>query len=421
MSQFTIKPDLTETPFDRQERIGWWKQDILRQARILVVGAGALGNEALKNLLLLGATRILVIDFDTISMSNLSRTLLFRTEDIGQPKAPLAATRARDLALEPSAKIIGLNADLVWDVGWGLVRRMDLILGCVDNDEARLTINRMARAVGVPWINAGIFELTGSVTVFAGQAACFECAVTADQIADARSRYDSCEQVKKRYLETERLPTVQVTSAIVSGLQVQEAVKLLHGESVADGVKLVYNGSTQRFHTIQLPEIPHCLAHGRFEAIRELPASARTTTLEQFLDLVEQDLGRPVTVDLGRRFLIRIRCRMCSCWVELNRPVHRVFDDETFCPNCRTGNHTSVPTATPATTEAYVEDATRFSRTRFGSFEMTSDRRHMTLWEVGVPPLHLLSVTNDQGERFTYELTGDTTEFLADWDSEIRS
>lgn len=51
----------------------------------------------------------------------------------------------------------------------GVFRRVDVILGCVDNDEARLAINRAARAVGIPWINAGMHELTGSVTSFSGE------------------------------------------------------------------------------------------------------------------------------------------------------------------------------------------------------------------------------------------------------------
>ncbi|HNJ43055.1 MAG TPA: ThiF family adenylyltransferase, partial [Acidobacteriota bacterium] len=180
-TSFVIKPESNESPFDRQERLSWWKQDVLRQARILIIGAGALGNEALKNLALLGAGRLMVVDFDTISASNLSRTLLFRPEDVGRPKAELAAQRTRDLILEPTARIQSLNADLVWDIGLGLFRRMDVILGCVDNDEARLAINRAARSVGMPWINAGIYELAGSVTVFSGtDHSCFECNITSD-------------------------------------------------------------------------------------------------------------------------------------------------------------------------------------------------------------------------------------------------
>ena len=58
--------------------ISWWKQEIVRNATILVVGAGALGNEVLKNLALMGIGNLIIADFDTIEDSNLSRSVLFR-------------------------------------------------------------------------------------------------------------------------------------------------------------------------------------------------------------------------------------------------------------------------------------------------------------------------------------------------------
>lgn len=418
-TSFVIKPESNESPFDRQERLSWWKQDVLRQARILIIGAGALGNEALKNLALLGAGRLMVVDFDTISASNLSRTLLFRPEDVGRPKAELAAQRTRDLILEPTARIQSLNADLVWDIGLGLFRRMDVILGCVDNDEARLAINRAARSVGTPWINAGIYELAGSVTVFSGtDHSCFECNITSDQVADAQSRYDSCEQVKKRYLEAERLPTVQVTSALISALQVQEAVKLLHQERVECGVRLAYNGFTHGFHRIQLPENPDCLAHGHLSTIVESPARAKTTTLGDFLDWLETEFGSGIHIDLGRRFIEGIRCRSCHQWIELNRPAHRVFDDEMYCPDCRLGaKHQATPVlTTPTEASTYLKAATRISRHHLGDSPLPSPTLDLTLWDLGIPQLHILSVTDAQGRVHSVELTGDITELLADWD-----
>lgn len=86
-----------ESFFERQERLSWWRQEVLQSARIMVVGAGALGNETLKNLALLGARRMLVVDQDDISPSNLSRTVLFQPADIGRRKAQVAAERTQAL------------------------------------------------------------------------------------------------------------------------------------------------------------------------------------------------------------------------------------------------------------------------------------------------------------------------------------
>jgi len=83
--------------FDRFKLIGWWDQQRLRSARVLVIGAGALGNEIIKNLALLGVGNVVIADKDTIENSNLSRSVLYREADAGRSKAVVAAAAARDI------------------------------------------------------------------------------------------------------------------------------------------------------------------------------------------------------------------------------------------------------------------------------------------------------------------------------------
>ena len=87
----------SEGRYDRQSLIGWWDQDRLARARFLVIGAGALGNEVLKLLALMGAGSILVYDMDRIERSNLSRGVLFREGDEGLRKAEVAVRRLREM------------------------------------------------------------------------------------------------------------------------------------------------------------------------------------------------------------------------------------------------------------------------------------------------------------------------------------
>jgi glutamyl-tRNA reductase len=100
--------DLSHTTYDddryaRQRLIPSWQQESLKQATVLVGGAGALGNEVIKNLALLGIGRLIILDRDTIEVSNLSRTVLFR---------PLSVHRATYCDLPPcySALSVGISS-----------------------------------------------------------------------------------------------------------------------------------------------------------------------------------------------------------------------------------------------------------------------------------------------------------------------
>ena len=86
-----------EDRFNRFRLIGWWDQKKLAAAKVLVVGAAALGNEIVKNLALLGVGNMLIADLDRIENSNLSRSVLYRAADNGQYKAEVAAAAARDI------------------------------------------------------------------------------------------------------------------------------------------------------------------------------------------------------------------------------------------------------------------------------------------------------------------------------------
>src|SRR5580765_683517 len=83
--------------FHRFKLISWWDQSKLSRAKILVVGAGALGNEIVKNLALLGVGNVLIADLDRIENSNLSRSILYRASDNGGYKAQAAARAAKDI------------------------------------------------------------------------------------------------------------------------------------------------------------------------------------------------------------------------------------------------------------------------------------------------------------------------------------
>src|SRR5215471_862056 len=177
-----------EGRYDRLRRIAWWDQARLGRARILVVGVGALGNEILKNLALLGVGEIIAVDFDRIEASNLSRSILFRPSDVGRVKAEVAAERLRDL--NPDVRTVPNDADVTSGIGIGVVRRVDVVLAGLDSVGARIAVNRLCRLAGRPWIDGGLHELSGLVRGFApDRGACYECGLTTQDYANERRRH----------------------------------------------------------------------------------------------------------------------------------------------------------------------------------------------------------------------------------------
>src|SRR6187401_3001683 len=99
--------------YGRLRLISWWRQEKLTAAKVLVVGAGALGNEVLKNLALLGVGQVYVIDLDEIEDSNLTRSVLFRARDRGKSKAFAAAEALRDI--NPDTNVTPIHGNVITD------------------------------------------------------------------------------------------------------------------------------------------------------------------------------------------------------------------------------------------------------------------------------------------------------------------
>ena len=138
----------------------------MKNARVLVAGAGALGNEVVKNLALFGVGHIYVVDFDRIELSNLTRSVLFREEDAYNHsyKAEIVAKRAREI--NPQIKVTPIVGNLFSEVGLGLYRSVDVVIGCLDSRIARYLLNRLSLRAGKSWIDGSIENLTGVVKVY---------------------------------------------------------------------------------------------------------------------------------------------------------------------------------------------------------------------------------------------------------------
>ncbi len=232
--------EVQEDRYSRFRLIPWWDQSKLQAARVLVIGAGALGNEILKNLVLLGFERIVVVDLDRIEESNLSRTILFRSDDVGSYKADVAARSVRTLA--PNAKVKSIVANVLQSCGLGLFAWSDVIIAGLDNREARLWINRCAWKMNRPWIDGAIEGINGVARVFvAGQAPCYELTLgeTDWKLLEQRK---SCNLLLREVNTEGKVPTTPTISSVIAGIEVREAVKLLQGMQTVALSGFVFEG-----------------------------------------------------------------------------------------------------------------------------------------------------------------------------------
>jgi molybdopterin-synthase adenylyltransferase len=318
--------------YSRLRLISWWRQERLRDARVLLVGAGALGNEVMKNLALLGLGKTYLIDLDVVEPSNLSRSVLFREQDGGHPKAHVAARRA--LELNPEIAIIALYGDVITDIGLGLFADVDLVIGCLDNREARLWVNRQCWKTCTPWIDAGIQEIQGVVKVFVPpDSACYECAMTRRDYELLNFRY-SCPLLTRDQIASGKVPTAPTIASMMAALEVQEALKLLHGMPVAAGSALVFNGVANQFYSTRLPFREDCLSHETYPDPVELPLG-RSNTVHELFEAARARLQGPLRLVLDRELVVAIDCPRCSWRGEVMRPRVRVKASEAICPQCK--------------------------------------------------------------------------------------
>ncbi|MCA9123180.1 MAG: ThiF family adenylyltransferase [Planctomycetaceae bacterium] len=363
--------------YSRLRLIAWWDQDKLAQSKILVVGAGALGNEVLKNLALLGVGLVYVADFDEIEESNLTRSVLFRHKDCGRPKADAAADAVRDI--NPDTTVVPMLANIMTDVGLGLFRDVDVVIGCLDNREARLWVNRQCWKVNTPWIDGGIQEINGVVKVFAPpDSACYECAMTENDYRLINLRY-SCPLLRREDMLSGKVPTAPTISSIIAGMQVQEALKLIHGLPVESGVACVFNGITNQFYKTAFQRREDCLSHETYPEAVELALSAHINTANDlFAALAAQcNLEGPMQLELDRDLVVSVSCADCRTEQRIMKPQQLVGMQHATCPKC---GHTAKPSLQH-------------------SIAADSELVHEKLAELGIPPYEIVRVQTTAGEK----------------------
>lgn len=382
---------ITDPDSDRYHTFGyisWWQQEVVRNATVLVVGAGALGNEVLKNLALMGIGNILIADFDTIEDSNLSRSVLFREGDRGQRKVDVAARQVKEI--NPDVNVKAWHGNINFEMGLGVFRHVDAIIGCLDNREARLSINRASWAVNRPWVDGAIQELMGIARVFwPGQGACYECTLTDLDYQIINLRY-SCPLLARENILQGKVPTTPTSASIVAAFQTQEALKLIHHMEVQPGKALMINGLTNDIYTTEYPVKEMCMSHSMLDPIVELPqATVESSTLASLLARARTDLGDTAVLEFNGELVTTLYCSHCQQSQPVFKKMARLYEQDAICPSCGQQREMNLTH-------------------RISGDEDFLDR---TLAEIDTAPLSIICGRNGK-ERIYYEITGDKETFL---------
>lgn len=383
--------------------LSWFKKEKVKDAHVLVAGAGALGNEVVKNLALFGVGHIYVVDFDQIEISNLTRSVLFREEDAYNHafKADIVAKRAMEI--NPQIKVTPIVGNLFSEVGFGLYNSVDVVIGCLDSRIARYQLNRLCMRAGKTWIDGSIENMTGAVRVYAPGKSCYECGLSREEFNNIMLR-TGCADVVRTQGKAGRIATTPISASIVGAMQVQEAMKVIHQEEgketpfkTLEGKMLRYEGLTNTMNIYKFASWKsNCPAHERWDKITQGIELSATQTVTQVLKKLKDALN----------------ANMVEINMRNNKFIDKIISDqpekefEVMIPESKL--------------DAYIKQneelrklsyRTLFHKHFYENIDKSFPHKNLTLQQIGIPLFDVIEVSTDKGV-YHVELTNDASLYI---------
>ena len=382
--------------------LSWFKKEKVKNARVLVAGAGALGNEVVKDLALFGVGHIFVVDFDKIEMSNLTRSVLFREEDAvaHSYKAEIVAKRAMEI--NPQIRVTPIVGNLYSEVGLGIYNSVDVVIGCLDSRLARYLLNRLCMRTGKTWIDGSIENLTGTVRMFTPNINCYECGLSREEFNNIMLR-TGCADVVRTQTNAGRVATTPISASIIGAMQVQEAMKVIHKDTLNDqfrsleGRMLHYEGMTNSMSIYKYGAWKkNCTAHERWDHITESPELSASMTVREALHIIAKQL-KVDTVEINMRnnkFVDKIVADRTEEEFEVMLPESQL---ETYINNDSKLRKLSY--------------RNRFFKSVYENIDEKFPYQDLQLKQIGIPFFDVIQVTTSKGLYFM-ELSADKHLFL---------
>jgi molybdopterin/thiamine biosynthesis adenylyltransferase len=236
--------------------VGERGQQKLRDASVLVVGAGGLGAPALYYLAAAGVGRLGVVDDDVVELSNLQRQILYTTDDIGRGKAETAAERLR--ALNPEVEVTAFTERVRAANVLDLVRAHDVVVTAVDNFPTRYVLNDACVLERKTLVDGAVLRMVGlAMTIKGGETACYRCLFPEPPPPAA---VVSCSEAG----------VLGPIPGTIGALQALEAIKVITGAGRPLYDRLIqFDGAAMSFTEVEVARVPTCPVCGEAPTVTE--------------------------------------------------------------------------------------------------------------------------------------------------------
>jgi len=273
-----------------------------------------------------------VVDEDVIEEANLSRSVLFGESDVGKSKAKIAAQAVRHIYR--GCKVQFIRGNVITNVGLGVFRWADVVIGAVDNRQARVWINRCCFKLGRPWIDCGIERIEGIVRFFVpSNGPCYECTMSETDWTLLQQR-KSCGALARARDTLDKVPTTPTTASVIGGMAVQELLKYIHGLETLEGKGFVFNGLTHDSYVVEYQRKKDCFGHESSGRVIPLSKPSDGLSVADLLRRVRRDLGKKAVIELNNEMISSLYCKKCDRTIRKFVALEDATQKDVRCPKC---------------------------------------------------------------------------------------
>jgi molybdopterin/thiamine biosynthesis adenylyltransferase len=304
---------VTDAPANLHSRsvLAGYDPALLAEGKILVVGLGALGQNVVQNLSLLGVGQLMLVDFDTFEGHNATRSPFYPTRAevarLGRGKAAIVAHRAAQASTAADPAVY-YSDDLIQVLGDGAISWADVVVAAVDSMTARAWLAERCRLLGRPMVEGGFSGPDFNLSAFAATAGavCYRCG------RPDRESSMSCTAYALAAEADHIVPAIQTSAAVLGGYQAEQVVQLLHGHLSRLGQRSYGNVRRETLQTALLAADDGCpgihFPEARLGKIDDLGAAA---TLADLLRAVAAQFGS-ASLQLSEPVIPNLSCTSCK-------------------------------------------------------------------------------------------------------------